>query len=130
MMYKIAAILVGLPNIVFGLLWLFDPMRILKLWGVDNASHQLMIERRMGILLLGMGVVLLFSRNAGPSPARSAICYGVMTSAVSLAILGAYDVGANGIVSGMWPGIGINAVTALVFAMVQWSSYRASKRTS
>lgn len=129
-MYKIAAILVGLPNVFFGLLWLFNPMAILVLWGIDDASHQLMVERRLGILLLGIGILLLASRNAGPSPARSAISYGLATSASALVALSIYDLTINGSSSGIVPGIGINVATALAFIAIEWHAYRAQKKST
>jgi hypothetical protein len=112
------------------LLWLFNPMAVLVLWGVDDASHQLMVERRLGVVLLGVGVLLLASRNAGPSPARSAICYGVATSATALVALSIYDLIANGISSGIVPGIGINVATALAFIAIEWHAYRTQKKST
>jgi hypothetical protein len=129
-MYKIAATLVGLPNVLFGLLWCLDPSWILSVWGTDDSSHQMMVERRLGILLLGIGVMLLASRNAEPSRARSAISYGIILSASSLVALSLYDVAMNGIARGVLPGAVVNVATALAFAFIEWRTYRDSKRAT
>lgn len=127
-MYKFAVVLVGLPNVLAGLFWIFDPMAILVLWGVNEPSQSLMVERRLGALLVGIGAILLLSRNAGPSPARSAISYGVIVASCMVLAVSVQDLLYRGVSSGIVPGMGFTLFTALAFALIEWHARRESKK--
>lgn len=129
-MYRIVAILMGLPNLLAGFVWLFNPMAILVLWGIDDPSHGLVVERRLGVVLLSVGLMLLLSCNAGPSRARSSICYGMIVGALGIAAVNAYDLLNNQVSSGVVAGIGVNFFIALAFIAIEWQSYRQAKLSS
>jgi hypothetical protein len=129
-MYKIIAILAGLPNLLAGFVWLFNPMAVLVLWGVDDSSHELVVERRLGVVLLSIGLMLLLSRNAAPSPARSAISYGMIVGAFGVLAVNAYDLMNDQVSSGIIAGMGLNLFTALAFIAVEWQSHRQAKSGS
>ncbi len=126
-MYKIVAILAGLPNLLAGIVWLFNPMAVLVLWGVDNSSPGLVVERRLGIVLLSVGIMLLLSRNAAPSPARSAICYGMVVGASAVIAVNFFDLLKDQVSSGVIAGMGLNLLTALAFAVVEWRAHRQAR---
>ncbi len=127
-MYKFAAVLVGLPDVLAGLFWIFDPMAILALWGVNDPSQALMVERRLGVVLVGIGVILLLSRNAEPSPARSAISYGVIIATLLLLMVSVQDLLQIGISSGIVPGMVFTLFIALAFALIEWKARRDNKK--
>ncbi len=129
-MYRIAAVLVGLQNVVAGLFWIFDPMAILVLWGIKNPSQLLMVERRLGVVLVAIGVILVMSRNAGPSPARSAISYGAIVGSLALIMVGGQDMLYRSASSGIAPGIAFNLFVALAFVLIEWHAHRTSKKTT
>jgi hypothetical protein len=129
-MYKIVAILTGLPNLLAGFVWLFNPMAVLVLWGIDDSSHELVVERRLGVVLLSVGLMLLLSRNAAPSPARSAISYGVIVGAFGVLAVNAHDFMSDQVSSGIIAGMGLNLLTALAFIVIEWQTYRQAKSGS
>ncbi len=129
-MYKIVAILTGLPNLLAGVVWLFNPMAVLVLWGVDDPSHELVVERRLGVVLLSVGLMLLLSRNAGPSPARSAISYGMIVGAFAVLAVNTYDFINNQVSNGIVAGMTLNLLTALAYIVIEWRSHRQRKGDS
>lgn len=119
-MFKVAAILVGVLNLMMGAVWVFAPRLPLELWGVAQTSQDAMVERRLGVVLMIYSLVLLFSRNAPPSPARSAISYSVIVGGLAVGSMNIYDLLYSQTSSGMATSIGINFVTSLAFALIEW----------
>ena len=123
-MFKIAAILVGISNLVMGAIWFFEPQIPLTLWGGAQPSQDMMVERRLGITIVIYSLVLLFSRNAPPSPARSAISYAVIFGGIAVGSANLYDLFHSTVSSGIATSIGINYLTSLAFALIEWRTYR------
>ncbi|TXI51344.1 MAG: hypothetical protein E6Q50_01305 [Lysobacter sp.] len=126
-MFKAAAVLVGILNLLMGAVWFFAPHFPLELWGVTQTSHGLMVERRLGIVILIYSVVLLLARNAPPSPARSAICYAAVFGGIAIGSMNLYDLVSGTASSGVASAIGINYLTSLAFGLIEWRAYRDRK---
>lgn len=74
--------------------WLFAPQIFVVLWGTQANSMQgtaTMMGRRAAALFIGVGVILVYARNAAPSEVRSAIVYGLATACFVLAALGVFE---------------------------------------
>ncbi|TXI49248.1 MAG: hypothetical protein E6Q50_08655 [Lysobacter sp.] len=130
-MYKIVATLTGIANLGFALMWLLQPRTVLSLWIVEHTDTCAIIEPRLAILLATLSLLLLLSRNAPPSPTRSAICIAMVFGALSLATISLYDLWSGIASAGVLPGVGFNLFFALVFAIVEWnarSEIREAKR--
>lgn len=127
-MFKAAAILVGIVNFVMGLIWFFDPQIPLALWGVVQTSQDMVVERRLGIVIVIYSVVLLLSCNAPPSPARSAISYAAIFGGIAVGSMNAYDLFYSDTSSGIATAIGMNYLTSLAFALIEWRAYRDRKQ--
>lgn len=126
-MYKIVATLLGAMNCVFGLVWMLYPQIVLASWGITRTSSGMVVERRLGILLLVLALLLFFSRNAPHSPARSAICSSASFAAFGLAGVGLYELWTGVASSGVLPGIGFNLAFGLVFGLVEWNARREAR---
>ncbi|MCC7248282.1 MAG: hypothetical protein IT473_06645 [Lysobacter sp.] len=127
-MFKAAAILVGIVNFAMGLIWFFEPQIPLTLWGIVQTSQDMVVERRLGIVIIIYSLVLFFSCNAPPSPARSAISYAVVFGGIAVGTMNVYDLFYSGTSSGIASAIGINYLTSLAFALIEWRTYRDRKQ--
>lgn len=127
-MFKAAAILVGIVNLIMGLIWFFEPQIPLTLWGIAQTSQDMVVERRLGIMLVICSVILFLSCNSPPSPARSAISYAIVFGGIAVGSMNAYDLFYSETSSGIATAIGINYLTSLAFALIEWRAYRDRKQ--
>jgi hypothetical protein len=127
-MFKIAATLLGIFNVAVSMVWFFAPGYFFQVWGIEQASPESIIERRLGIMVLFAGVLMLAARNAGPSPARSAISYAVICACTALAATGVYDNWVGTMTIGALLGAGLNLAFAFWFAMIEWAAGRDRKQ--
>jgi hypothetical protein len=71
--------------------WLFFPGWQLSQWDVAYSNAAGLVSRRLGGLFLGIGVLMLFARGAGPSASRDGIGYGFAVGCLTLAGLGVFE---------------------------------------
>jgi hypothetical protein len=128
--FKFMSIFAASACLLLGIGWIVDPAAILSLWGVQHSSAHFIVEHRFGALFLGVGGILVFARNAAPSPARSAISYGIVIGCLALLVVNVCDLAVGRIGNGILPGMGLQLVMILGFAYAQWhAKHRDSTQT-
>lgn len=120
-MYKAIATLMGVADLIFASIWLLKPHAFPELWIMGETGCSV-LEPRLVLLLAGIGVLLLLSRNAPPSQARSAICIAGIFGTLCLAIISLYELWSGIAGPGVLPGVGFNLFFALAFAVVEWNA--------
>lgn len=75
----LCVILLSVPEVIF------------ELFNVDDNSSAFFFGRRAAMLFLGIAVLSWVGRNASHSESRQAICLGLATSMLALAILGIFE---------------------------------------
>lgn len=129
-MYKIVATLTGVANLGFAWLWFFRPKIVLSFWIVEDTGACALLEPRLAILLAVLSLLLLLSRNAPPSQARSAICITMALGAFAMAAISLHDLRSGIASAGVLPGVGFNLFFALAFAAVEWNARRESRQSA
>ncbi len=90
MFYKIS-ILTAFIGLVLFLLLLGVPATYLATYGVETDGGGLLMVRRASPMFLGFAVMLWMGRNAGPSPLRHAVCYGMAVTFAGVALTGTFE---------------------------------------
>ncbi|BBP59506.1 hypothetical protein [Pseudomonas sp. St316] len=104
---------------VLAAIWLFAPAALLANWGVvfDGGTTGL-VSRRAAPLYAGIGVALLLARNAPPSPGRTAVVAGFVTTCLLLALLGLVEWAMGNVESGILPAVLVEVALALAFLFI------------
>ncbi|WP_214510284.1 hypothetical protein [Pseudomonas brassicacearum] len=104
---------------VLAAIWLFAPAALLANWGVvfDGGVTGL-VGRRAAPLYAGIGVALLLAGNAPPSPGRTAVVAGFVTTCSLLALLGLVEWAMGNVESGILPAVLVEVALALAFLFV------------
>jgi len=97
---------------------MFAPGQMLTSWGIELTEAVGVFARRIAAVYIGISVMLFFARNAEHSPARTAIIYGVRTTCLILAALGAYEFSVGHLSSGILPAILVELAIVIAFACV------------
>jgi hypothetical protein len=71
--------------------WMFAPKRFTSAWRLSFADSTGLVGRRAAALYYGIAVMFFVARNVENSITRHALVYGLMTTCVILAFLGAYE---------------------------------------
>lgn len=121
--FRSLAILSTLVFFLLALAWMFAPNLVLSRWGVDFSYSVGLMARRGAALYAGIGVMLFLARNAGPSPARSALVTGFVVACLILATLGVFELATG------HTGFGILVAVLIEIALTLASLYvaRANK---
>lgn len=100
-------------------IWLFAPATLLANWGVifDGGTTGL-VGRRAAPLYVGIGVALLLARNAPPSPGRTAVVTGFVTTCLLLALLGLGEWAVGHVESGILSAVLVEVALGLAFLFV------------
>lgn len=108
-------------------IWLFAPAMLLANWGVvfDGGVTGLLVGRRAAPLYAGIGVALLLARNAPPSPGRTAVVAGFVTTCLLLALLGLGEWAVGHVEVGILPAVLVEVALALGFLFVVRAEGRA-----
>jgi hypothetical protein len=106
-------------------IWIGAPQFILWIWQIDGSEPALLMARRGGALFAGLAIILLLTRDAERSPARSAMATGFSVSCAILAALSVYEFTAAHAGVGILAAAAVEAVLALVFAGVRYSDRAA-----
>jgi len=117
--FRAVAITASTICFALALIWILFPQLLLWIWQIDGPEPALLVARRGGALFLGLGAMLLLARDAGPSPARSAIASGLALGCATLAALGAYELAAGHAGLGIVLAIIVEIALALAFARVR-----------
>lgn len=107
-------------------IWLFAPATLLANWGVvfDGGVTGL-VGRRAAPLYAGIGVALLLAREAPPSPGRTAVVAGFVTTCLLLALLGLGEWAVGHVEAGILPAVLVEVALALAFLFVVRAEGRA-----
>lgn len=93
-------------------------MVILANWGIGFDEALGVICRRTAALYAGFGLMMLLARRAEPSSARSALISGVVFTGFALAALGAFELAAGRVNSGILPSIVIEVAMSTAYLLV------------
>lgn len=104
--------------ILLAIILMFAPAQMLTGWGVELTSSVGLLARRIAALYTGIAVMFFIARNAEHSTTRTALIYGVITSCLLLAALGAYEFSVGHASGGILPAVLIEVVLVLAFAYV------------
>ena len=97
---------------------MFAPAQMLTSWGIELTDSVGLLARRMAAVYTGIAVMLYFARNAEHSTTRTALIYGVITTCLILAALGAYEFSVGHATSGILPAVFIEVALVIAFAYV------------
>jgi hypothetical protein len=101
MTFKMMALVTTFAGGILGLRFIFAGASILKQWGLDPSDGSLIMSRRLGALYLGLALMFFLGREAAPSDLRSAMCLGMGAAIALLACLGAFELWARRVSSGI-----------------------------
>ena len=127
--FRYLTIFSALLFFVLAVIWMFAPATLLANWGVafDGGTTGL-VGRRAAPLYAGMGVALLLARNAPPSPARTAVVAGFVTTCLLLALLGLVEWVVGNVAAGILPAVLVEVGLALAFLFVVRAEGRIAAR--
>ena len=117
--FRSLAILSAFVFFSLALAWMFAPKVMLSRWGIDFSYPVGLMARRGAALYAGIGVMLFSARNAGPSPARSALVTGFVVACSILAALGVFELATG------HAGFGISVAVLIEIALTLASLYVA-----
>ena len=104
--------------VLLAIILMFAPDKMLAGWGVELTDSVGLLARRIAALYTGIAVMFFMARNAEYSTTRTALIYGVITSCLLLAALGAYEFSVGHASSGILPAVLIEVALALAFTYV------------
>ncbi|MCB5185011.1 hypothetical protein LG201_07320 [Methylobacillus gramineus] len=89
--FRSLAILISVLFLALAFTWMFAPQRLLVGWGIELTPSASVVGRRAAALYAGVAIMFWSARNAGPSPARSALIKGLAMACLMLASLGVFE---------------------------------------
>ena len=104
--------------VLLAIILMFAPAQMLTSWGVELTDSVGLLARRIAALYTGIAVMFFMARSAEHSTTRIALIYGVITSCLLLAALGAYEFSVGHATSGILPAVLIEVALALAFMYV------------
>jgi lysylphosphatidylglycerol synthetase-like protein (DUF2156 family) len=116
--FKQVAIITALVFLSLAVILVSAPDLILASWGVEFSASVGVVARRGAALYIGIAVMFFLARNSEHSTARTALIYGMITSCLILAALGAYEVATGNAASGILPAIFIEIALVIAFTYV------------
>ncbi len=121
MTYKHVSISVGSVFALLAMVLIFVPEIIYWLFQVAQNETADFLAKRAGVLFIGFATLLIVSRNAKASPARTAICVALSVSMFAMAALGIYEYGRGFAGIGIWVAILTEVVIVSAFLYVDRS---------
>lgn len=119
--FKLACLATALVCAALFLLLLFSANTYIQLYGVSGHDSADFLGRRAAPVFLGIAVMSWMLREAGPSAARSAVCYGLGLAFIGIAITGLFEYG-RGVAS--WT-IGVAALSEILLGALFLIAARA-----
>lgn len=95
-MFRIISILVAAVCLVLFALLLFAPTSYVGSYGVASDTEVAFMVRRASPMFLGFAVMLWCARNAGPSPLRNALAFGISVAFSGVALTGVFEFSRGG----------------------------------
>lgn len=112
-------------SVANGLLFLFlfaqlllTPAAFVSGVGLEPSEATSILGRRVSILMLGVAVLSVLSRNLPHSAARQSICISTGTTLIGLAIMSGYELCRGTVNASMWQALVIEATFGLCFWLV------------
>jgi lysylphosphatidylglycerol synthetase-like protein (DUF2156 family) len=97
---------------------MFAPEQMFTSWGIELTASVGLLARRIAAVYTGIAVMLFFARNAEHSTTRTALIYGIITTCLILAALGAYEYSVGHVSNGILPAILIEIAIVIGFSCV------------
>jgi hypothetical protein len=119
--FKQVAIITALVFLSLAVALMLAPDLMLASWGVEFSTSAGLVARRGAALYIGIAVMFFLARNSEHSTARKALIYGMITSCLILAALGAYEVATGNAASGILFAIFIEIALVIAFTYVECS---------
>jgi hypothetical protein len=116
--FRSLATLTALLFFALSAILMVRPAIILGNWGVGFDESIGLVSRRAAALYAGVGIMLFLARKAEPSPARSALVSGFVFTCVILAGLGAFELAAGRVNSGILPAVVAEVALAIAYFRV------------
>ncbi len=91
MTFRVFAVLVAIICVVLFVLLLLFPLTYVGTYGGATGDGSAFMARRASPLFLSIAVPLVLMRGAGPSPVRSAFCWGIAISFIGVALTGLFE---------------------------------------
>jgi hypothetical protein len=113
--------------LLLAIILVFAPAQMLTSWGIGLTISVGLMARRIAALYTGIAVMFIMARNAEHSATRTALIYGIITSCLFLATLGAYEFTLGHTSSGILPAVLIEVALAVAFMYVGCACNNASK---
>lgn len=115
--YRVA-VLTSILLLLLAIIFMFAPAQMLTSWGLELTVSVGLLARRIAAVYTGIAVMLFMARNAEHSTTRTALIYGVITTCLILATLGAYEFSVGHASSGILPAVFIEVSLVLAFTYV------------
>lgn len=117
-MYKILSIFTSLLCLYLFYLLLFSASSFLQSLGVEETESAFFVSRRAAMLMLGISVLMFFTRNAPNTRARQAICLSIGVTMLGLAFCGIYEFNRQFVGSGIIGPIVVELILSASFFYV------------
>ncbi len=98
--------------------------------GVEGSEAAYFVSRRAGMLMLGISVLMFFSRNASHSQTRQAIALSIAVTMFGLAMASTFEFVRGYVNSAIFGAIVIESILALSFLYIWVSNYKQAKALS
>jgi lysylphosphatidylglycerol synthetase-like protein (DUF2156 family) len=112
--YRVS-VLTSILLLLLAIIFMFAPAQMLTSWGLELTVSVGLLARRIAAVYTGIAVMLFMARNAEHSTTRTALIYGVITTCLILATLGAYEFSVGHASSGILPAVFIEVALVLAF---------------
>ncbi len=101
--------------LLLAIILMFAPAQMLTNWGIELTVAVGLLAKRIAAVYTGIAVMLFMARHAEHSTTRTALIYGIITSCLILAILGAYEFSVGHASRGILLGVTIEVALVLAF---------------
>lgn len=112
------SVLTSILFILLAITLMFAPAQMLSGWGIELTTAVGIVIRRIAALQTGIAVMFFFARKAEHSTTRTALIYGIITTCLILAALGAYEFSVGHVTSGILPAVFIEVALVIAFTYV------------
>ena len=124
--YKIVCIATSVLFIVLCLQLLLCPTSFVKDMGLQPSKATSVLARRASMFMLGLSILLFFSKSLPHSKARQFICISTGVTMIGLACMGSYERFMGTVNSSIFIAIVIETILGLSFLII-FFKYRTAK---
>ncbi|KGJ86821.1 hypothetical protein [Colwellia psychrerythraea] len=126
-LFKILALFTSLLCFYIFYLLFKTPENFLSDVGVTGSEAAYFVARRAAMLMLGVSVLMFFSRNLQNGQARQAIALSLVVTMSSLALLGSYEFSRGFVNEGIIGAIIIESMLAMAFFTIWFVNRRETQ---